>query len=188
MVINYNNRNLQRTGSQEEVLVRFEQEDIIRAWNQVPVRIMDIRHVSVRPGEAMQRYIFPSSSFVFMNQAEAEVLLDGAEGTPGYALVVHGGKGSVLEITCLERAFDYYLILYKPWTGSPFTETDGDKPSPFQQKYTFCGTDPWVILSLLKRMHQLWKSGEELERLQVTGLFYQFVSEQFRQLALAGEQ
>lgn len=187
MVINYNDRNLLRTGNQGEVDVRFEQKDSIRAWNHTPVRIMDIRHVIMRPGE-QQRYVFPSSSFVFTNQAEAEVRLDGAGHTPGYTHVIHGGKGAVLEIECLERAFDYYLILYKPWLGSSFTEAAGDKPTPFQRKYAFCGSDPWVILSLLERMHQLWRSGGELERMQVTGLFYQFVSEQFRQLELAGEQ
>lgn len=45
-----------------------------------------------------------------------------------------------------------------------------------------------MILSLQERMLQLWKSGGELERMQVTGLFYQFVSEQFRQLQLGGAQ
>lgn len=187
MVINYNDKNLLRRGNQGEVDVILEQEDSIRAWNHVPVRIMDIRHVSMRPGE-QQRYVIPSSSFVFTNQGEAEVRLDGAVSTPGYAHVIHGGKGAVFEIVCLERAFDYYIILYKPWMGSPFTEAGGDKPNPFQRKYAFCGSDPWVILSLLERMHQLWRSGGGLERMQVTGLFYQFVSEQFRQLELAGEQ
>lgn len=167
--------------------MRFEMTDSIRAWNHVPVRIMDIRHVSMRPGEP-QRYVFPSSSFVFTNQGKAEVRLDGAGHSPEYAHVIHGGKGAVLEIACLEQTFDYYLILYKPWTGSPFTEEIGDRPNAFQQKYAFQGRDPWVMLSLLERMHKLWKSGGELERMQVTGLFYQFVSEQFRQLALAGEQ
>ncbi|WP_341347515.1 ABC transporter substrate-binding protein [Paenibacillus sp. FSL H3-0469] len=167
--------------------MRLGQEDSIRAWNHVPVRIMDIRHVNMRPGEQL-RYVFPSSVFVLTNQGEAEVRFDGDGHTPEYAHVIHGGKGAVLEIACLEQTFDYYLILYKPWTDTPFTEAGGDRPSPFQQKYTFQGRDPWVILSLLERMHQLWKSGGELERMQVTGLFYQFVAEQFRQLALAGEQ
>ncbi|WP_238649975.1 ABC transporter substrate-binding protein [Paenibacillus piscarius] len=167
--------------------MRFEMTDSIRAWNHVPVRIMDIRHVSMGPGE-QQRYVFPSSVFVFTNQGEAVILLDGTGGTAAHSQVIHGGKGTVFQVASLSHPLDYYLILYKPWTGSPFTEGGGDNPDAFQQRYAFPGSDPWVLLSLLERMFQLWKCGGELERMQVTGLFYQFVAEQFRQLALAVEQ
>ncbi|ETT50726.1 ABC transporter substrate-binding protein [Paenibacillus sp. FSL R7-269] len=167
--------------------MRFNRSDSIRAWNHVPVRIMDIRHMSMRPGE-QERYVFPSSVFVFTNQGEAVFLLDGTGGTAGQSQVMHGGKGAILQVASLGQPLDYYLILYKPWSGSAFTEARGDEPGSFQQRYAFPGSDPWVILSLLERMHQLWRSGGELERVQVLGLFYQFVAEQFRQLELAGEQ
>lgn len=122
-------------------LVRFEMTDSVRAWNHVPVRIMDIRHVSMGPGE-QQRYVFPSSVFGFTNQGEAVILLDGTGGTADHPQVIHGGKGAVLQVATLCHPLDYYLILYKPWTDTPFTEAIGDRPNPFQQKYAFPGGGP----------------------------------------------
>lgn len=166
----------------------MEWSERIRLWNHVPVKVLDVRHVIMQPGGKLQSYTLPSSAFVFTNQGEAKVMLDGYESASGNHQVVHGGKGAVLHICCLSSTFDYYLILYKPCPGSPFTDLAGGKHNPFQQPYVFQGSDPWMILSLQERMLQLWKSGGELERMQVTGLFYQFVSEQFRQLQLAGAQ
>lgn len=58
--------------------MRLGQEDSIRAWNHVPIRIIDIRHMSMRPGE-QERYVFPSSVFVFTNQGRLSSCSTGPE-------------------------------------------------------------------------------------------------------------
>lgn len=103
----------------------MEWSERIRLWNHVPVKVLDVRHVIMQPGEKLQSYTLPSSAFVFTNQGEAKVMLDEYGSASGNHQVVHGGKGAVLHICCLSSTFDYYLILYKPCPGSPFTDLAG---------------------------------------------------------------
>jgi iron complex transport system substrate-binding protein len=166
----------------------MEWPETIRVWNQTPVKVLDIRHFVMKPGEMLQSYRLPSSAFLFTNQGEARLMLDGVEASSAQLQVLHGGKGATVKICCLNRPFDYYLILYKPIDSSADQSTHrrGERDLPFERRYAFEAKNPLALLSLLERMYQQWTSGDNLDKLQVTGLFYQFVYEQFRQLQIAG--
>ncbi len=102
--------------------------------------------------------------------------------------LLHCGKGATLNIQCLNSTFDYYLLLYKPFPGHSPSSTGqrSGQTVPFNLRYTLQPLYPLSLLSLLERMDKLWSEGKELERLQVSGLFYQFVYEQFHQLQTVG--
>ncbi|CAM4451761.1 iron complex transport system substrate-binding protein [Paenibacillus endophyticus] len=168
----------------------MEWSETIRLWSQTPVKIVDIRHIVLKPWEEPRAYRLPANAFLFANQGEAWLKLDGIEvSSMGYH-VLHGGKDAVLYMKGSNRSIDYYLILYKP-----IMELTGDNAAKrieqlarFKRPYTFRASDPILLLSLLERMFVHWTKGEELERLQAAGLFYQFVYEQFRQLQLDGAE
>lgn len=167
--------------------VVMEWHETITIWSQTPVKVLDIRHLAMKTGEELQAYRLPANAFIFTNQGEAKISLDGMAVESANSQLLHGGKGATLNISCLSRPFDYYLILYKPMRGlsTQSTQRQAEQHAPFGQQYTFKAKHPLSLLALLESMLQHWKLSEELDRLQVTGLFYQFVHEQFRQLRIA---
>lgn len=162
-------------------------QETIKVWNQIPVKVIDIRHLVLRAGEELKSYRLPACAFIFANQGEARLILDGIEVESAQFHVLHGGKGVQLNIQCLKNQFDYYLILYKPLDGlaSQSTRTRVEQLAPFGRTYSFQTKNPLSLLTLLEPMYQKWLNEETLDRLQATGLFYQFVYEQFRQLQMA---
>lgn len=106
----------------------------------------------------------------FINHGEARSLLDTTEVYPTTNQILHCGKASVLNIRSLAQPLDYYLLLYKPLNNQ------------MDQSYPFMPLDakqPCVLQALLQQMYQLWKEGGELNRLKVTGLFYQLSMKRF---------
>ncbi|WP_431087650.1 helix-turn-helix domain-containing protein [Paenibacillus sp. 8b26] len=160
--------------------------ETIRLWTQMPVKVLDIRHFTMKSGERLSSYSLPSSGFLFANQGEARLMLDGIETSSAKFQVLHGGKGANLNIWCLNQPFEYYLILYKPVQEqagqSPFERED--RMALFRQNYAFQALYPLPLISLVEQMNQQWSNRNELDKLQVNGLFYQFVHEHFRQLQM----
>jgi len=165
----------------------MEWQEVIKLWSQTPVKVLDIRHLTVKSWEELKSYRLPASAFLFANQGEAKVVLDERESYISQSQLLHCGKGAILSIQCSESPFAYYLLLYKPLPPSlSSTGKHQDWLSPFQRQYTLYPLYPLPLISLLERMDKLWTEGNDLERLQVSGLFYQFVHEQFSQLQIAG--
>jgi|GEM_PF-2237608 len=73
------------------------------------------------------------------------------------------------------------MILYKQldFAKGERQHTHGLTSCLFQVK------QPWPLRALVEPMLRSWTAGQELEKLQAIGLFYQFVSEQFRQQRIA---
>ncbi|REK75781.1 AraC family transcriptional regulator [Paenibacillus paeoniae] len=161
---------------------------VIKTWLHTPVKVLDIRHLTMQPGETLHEYRLPASAFLYTNQGEARLKLDELEWHDTHSYLLHGGKGATLHIQCLNDTFDYYLILYKALPVHPPTSAGdrSERSAPFNLPYSLLPRYPLSLLSLLERMDKLWSQGHELERLQVSGLFYQFVHEQFQQLKTAG--
>ncbi|MDG0809187.1 helix-turn-helix domain-containing protein [Cohnella rhizosphaerae] len=104
--------------------------------------------------------------------------------------LLHGCKGDSLQIQCLSESYAYYLVLYKPFfkaeEGHAAKGRAGATAS-ITSKYDYRCPEPWQLRQLAEQLHRSWTEGGELERVLATGLFYQFVYEQFRQLRLAKE-
>ncbi|WP_139992260.1 ABC transporter substrate-binding protein [Paenibacillus paridis] len=164
----------------------MEWQETIKRWSQTQVKVIDIRHLAMKAGDELASYRLPACAFIIANQGGAKLRLDGMEVASAPMQVLHGGKGAHLNIRALKQPFDYYLILYKPLDGlaSPSAHKRNEPPAPFGRIYTFQARYPLALLALLEPMYKQWTSTEALDRLQVMGLFYQFVHEQFRQLQM----
>ncbi|MBW7475508.1 helix-turn-helix domain-containing protein [Paenibacillus oenotherae] len=163
----------------------MEWPEMIKRWSGMPVKLLDIRHFTMKQGDALQSYPLPANAFLFANQGEARLILDGVEASHTNSLILHSGKGAVVNIKCVSGPFDYYMILYKPVDSIQAAHEGRDRIAPSLHHYAFQAKQPWSLLALLEPMIRLWREGGELDRLQVMGLFYQFVHEQFRQLQIA---
>ncbi|WP_338554324.1 helix-turn-helix domain-containing protein [Paenibacillus sp. KS-LC4] len=164
----------------------MEWQNMIQVWNQRPVQVLDIRYITMKPGEKRLAYRLPANAFIYANQGNARVVMEELNVPCDHGCLLHGGKGSSLNIWCGEESFDYYFVLYKPLgaIGKQAKQDNFEQQDVLGQRYAFEVMHALSLLSLLEQMFQLWESSEELDRLQVTGIFYQFVVEQFRQLQM----
>jgi iron complex transport system substrate-binding protein len=167
--------------------VRMDEWSMIGEWRQVPIKLLDIRRVTLQQGKEAQPYCLPANMFLFAAQGEAHLRLDGVQATNTCTQLLHGGKGACLEIECITSIYVYYVILYKPLDKPTASRKRSGGTVPLAHRYVFRSTQPWLLQALVEQMHRLWTDGGELEKLQTFGLFYQFVYEQFRQLQF-GEQ
>ncbi|MFC8687291.1 hypothetical protein [Brevibacillus porteri] len=39
-------------------------QEMIRIWNQTPVKLLDIRHIVMKPSEELQSYRMPANAFL----------------------------------------------------------------------------------------------------------------------------
>ncbi len=162
-------------------------QEQIQLWSRIPVKMWDIRSERIAPGESLQAYRLPANAFLFAYRGEALVRLDEKEYGSLDFLLLHGGKGARLDIWASDEGLDYFLVLYKPVSG--FSEQQSDKRPDdriaFRRPYAYRPSNAILLLALLEGLQAQWVSGEKWDRLQATGLFYQFASEQFRQAELA---
>jgi len=74
----------------------------IGAWGQVPIKLLDIRHITVQKGQEPLPYRLPANMFLFAVGGEAQLLLDGVLFKETRDQLLHGGKGAVLEVNVIK--------------------------------------------------------------------------------------
>ncbi|GGG01417.1 hypothetical protein GCM10010912_52870 [Paenibacillus albidus] len=158
--------------------------DHVQIWNQAVVKVLDVRHHILEPGERLPSYTFPASVFIYITTGRARIRLDGEVHYADRFHVLHGCKGACLELEA-ESVVEYDLILYKAslpqnclYEFRQLLESD----NPFEQKFGFSPIEPIRLLEFTQTMNQGWNGADNLAKLQVRGLFYQFVHELLHQL------
>lgn len=146
---------------------------------------MDVRHICIQAGERVRPYLFPASAFLYVTHGSATIIMDGNEHAAQPFYMLHGGKGTSLNIILTDESFHYYLIFYKatlPLSGEQHTLRHTDRQLPFRLQYGFIPLHPAILYELADRMLGEWLEQGRLERLHVKTLFYQFVYELLRQM------
>ncbi|EPD93516.1 AraC family transcriptional regulator [Paenibacillus sp. HGH0039] len=159
-------------------------EDHMMLWNQVFIKIMDVRHTAMEKGEALRAYRLPVSAFLYTIRGSAQVWLDGNAHVAKEPYIFHGGKGMNLTILASDE-LEYYMILYKPILPLPnrqeFVHLMGED-NPFHFQYAFAPSHPLALFDKLVRLEKEWDQTHALDKLHVKAIFYQFVYELLRQL------
>ncbi|WP_238649970.1 AraC family transcriptional regulator [Paenibacillus piscarius] len=154
-------------------------------WTHASIQVMDIRHIRIQTGDEFRPYLFPSSAYLYVTHGSASVLLDGAEHAAKPYYLLHGGKGTCLDIRLTEPSFQYYLILYKSSLPLPWKRYGREHPDgvlPFSLQFGFIPLHPAILYQLAEQMLEEWLAQERLEQLHVKALFYQFVYELLQQM------
>ncbi|AJS58750.1 AraC family transcriptional regulator [Paenibacillus sp. IHBB 10380] len=163
-------------------------EEHIMLWNHTAVKILDIRHVIMNPGELLDAYLLPASSFIYGVRGSASLHLDSTRHEARQFHVLHGGKGMRLDIEAKEE-FEYYLLFYRAVYAFPVRKELVrlmEQHNPFTLQYAFRPEEPVPLLRYLILMEKIWEGAKSLDRLHIKGLFYQFIHELLRQLETQG--
>jgi len=168
----------------------MKMSDHLLLWNQASIKVVDVRHTVMEPGDELRSYRLPASTFVYTIRGSAQVWMDGRASLVDRFHVLHGGKGMCLDIAA-EDFFEYYMIFYKAILALParqplvkLMETD----NPFQLQYSFAPAYPIPLYHRLERMEKDWRQPSTLEKLHIKVLFYQFVYELLSQMSKQGIQ
>ncbi|MFC4305401.1 AraC family transcriptional regulator [Cohnella boryungensis] len=159
----------------------------ILLWNQAAVRVLDIRHQMRVSEEGRHAFLLPSSAFLFATQGSACVWLDGEPNRLRRYHLLHGGKGTSVEIVTAAEPFAYYLIFYKamlPFPVSSSLRQLAEELGPFRTIYHAAPPEPFSLYEKVRRMELLWRQGKTLDQFRVKSLFYEFVHELLRQLSV----
>lgn len=162
--------------------------DHLLLWNQASIKVIDVRRTVMEPGEELQSYRLPSSTYIYTIRGSAQVRMDGNASFVDRFHVLHGGKGMCLDIAA-QHFFEYYMIFYKTILALParqplmkLLETD----NPFQLQFSFAPDHPIPLYHLVERMEKEWLQPDLMEKLHIKVLFYQFVYELLNQMSKQG--
>ncbi|MGG4147129.1 AraC family transcriptional regulator [Paenibacillus algorifonticola] len=148
------------------------------------IKVMDVRHIKMKLGEALSSYRLPSNAFLFGLRGSAAVALDNREYAFKKFQILHGGKGFYLDIRQVEEPFEYYLLLYKtvqPFLNMPDKQRLLEK-NPFRMQYGVTPAFPISLYEKLKQLDEEFHKDGKLAGLHVKTLFYHFIYELLRQL------
>lgn len=88
-------------------------DDHIYLWDHAAIKVLDVRHQVLRMDETLQPYKMPSNGFIFVSRGRAQVQLNQIEYIIQQFQVIHGSKGTILDIFLTEDELEYYLIFIK---------------------------------------------------------------------------
>ncbi|MFE6795372.1 AraC family transcriptional regulator [Paenibacillus chitinolyticus] len=164
---------------------------LIRIWNQVMVRVLDVRLKQAGIDDDLNQYRLPASAFLFAFQGQGELWVNDEVWMCDRFYVLHAGKGS--QVTVRSRgALNVYIVLYKaslPASASREFHMMMRESDPFLESWGFPPGEPLGMLELLETIRDGWlKSDDGLTRLSAKGDFIRFVHAVLRErLFGAGE-
>lgn len=160
-------------------------KEFILLWNHAAIKILDVRYITLTSEKIGRPYKLPGSMFLYSISGSAEIQLDFTRYTIDGFHIIHGGKGSVLNILSITKELEYYMVFYRaslPLSSNQQLTNLLQKNNPFQSQYSFIPYLPIPLFEKIRRMNIEWENGNEIEKFTVKSIFYQFINEIFKQL------
>lgn len=160
-------------------------DEHLRLWDHATVKILDVRQVMLDPHEKRSAYRLPASFFLLVTRGRAYAAVDGVLQMFAPFKVVHGGKGTQLEIVQTLEALEYYLICYKatmPLSCKSELLQALEQHRPFHAPFAMEPRSPLALLDIVQNMQGLVGQEGQWEKLRIKSLFYQFLLEVYGQL------
>ncbi|CAM4442786.1 AraC family transcriptional regulator [Paenibacillus endophyticus] len=161
----------------------------IQLWNQVIVRVLDVRVIRIERGDEIRDYITPSSLFIFTANGNAELWADGDVWLSERFHLMHVGKGKRLNVRSA-GLLDVYMILYNaslPASALREFHMMMQTDNPFMESWGLSPSEPLALLEMLETMLIGWQKAngggneqldlgkiEGLKRLKAKGEFIRF--------------
>lgn len=158
--------------------------DHIQLWDQVQVRVLDVRHINIENSEDMRGYVLPTSTFVFIS-GRGQLWLDQEVWSVSRFLLVHGGKGRSLTIEGAGTGLmEAHLIFYKSTLPANVLREYRImllNSNPFELSWAAEPDNPLEMRELVHHIHGCWTEQNHLGKLQVKAYFFQLVQLILRQ-------
>ncbi|QOS79980.1 ABC transporter substrate-binding protein [Paenibacillus sp. JNUCC31] len=159
----------------------------MQCWNRAAVKILDIRRIVMEAGEILDTYVLPANGYIYIIRGAAQLKMDEEAYEAQRFYILHGAKGSSINIRVSENEkFEYVLLFYRAFLAFPIhrkTLRPAPLAAPYSLQYGFTPSDPLALLRPLGELEKAWDQAGSLELLQVKSLFYQFIHELMFQLA-----
>lgn len=163
----------------------------IQLWNQVVIRVLDIRVRRLRRGDEIRNYVTPASTFMFVANGRAELWVNDEVWLSERFHLIHIGKGQRITVQSTDF-LDIYMILYNaslPASALREFHMIMQTDNPFMKSWAVSPSEPLVMLERLETMLSDWqqidngqidkekdmKDVHELRRLKAKGEFIRFV-------------
>lgn len=163
----------------------------IQLWNQVVIRVLDIRVKRLGRGDEIRNYVTPASTFMFVANGRAELWVNDEVWLSERFHLIHIGKGQRITVQSTDF-LDIYMILYNaslPASALREFHMMMQTDNPFMKSWAVSPSEPLVMLERLETMLSDWqqidngqidkekdmKDIHELRRLKAKGEFIRFV-------------
>ncbi|WP_042161562.1 AraC family transcriptional regulator [Paenibacillus gorillae] len=166
-------------------------DEHIQSWNNVSIKVLDVRHSRMTNGEELRGYLLPASSFLFSVRGRARILLNETEYLSEGFHVLHGGKGLSIDIFLTGDEFEYYIVFYRAVLPMPCRQeivSMIERNRPFHIEYGFAPQHSISLLHKVREMEQGWRQQASLGHFHTKASFYQFVYQLLCQLEGQGIQ
>ncbi|WP_342533737.1 AraC family transcriptional regulator [Lysinibacillus sp. FSL K6-0057] len=160
-------------------------EEFLFLWNHATIKVLDIRYELFKPEEIGKSYKLPANMFLYATGGGAEVQIDLISYTLEGFHLIHGGKGSTLQIEATDKGFEYFLIFYRaaiPLTPNKMIARAMQRNNPFKYQYSLVPNSPITMFEKVYYMYMKWENANNLSKFTVKSLFYQLLNEIFMQL------
>ncbi|MEC0213155.1 AraC family transcriptional regulator [Paenibacillus ehimensis] len=164
-------------------------QDHMLVWNHAALKVLDVRHAVIRPGDGLYGYQLPANVFLYSACGRAQLVLDELEYAADKCFVCHAGKGTFLDIVHVTETFEYYMVYYSATMTLPCRRELlrlYKDDNPFQLQYGFAPQYPIPLFLRIEQMMREWQRGGQLDKFHVKALFHQFVYELMKQLQTQG--
>lgn len=161
------------------------EEEFLFLWNHATIKVLDIRYELFKPEEIGKSYKLPANMFLYCTGGGAEVQIDLTKYTLEGFHLIHGGKGSTLQIVATDKGFEYYLVFYRasiPLTSNKLIARAMQRNNPFKYQYSLVPNSPITMFEKIHNMYMKWENASHLRRFTIKSLFYQLLNEIFMQL------
>ncbi|WP_342532825.1 AraC family transcriptional regulator [Lysinibacillus sp. FSL R5-0849] len=163
----------------------------IQLWNQVVIRVLDVRIKRIGRGDVIYDYVTPASMFMFVANGHAELWVNDEVWLSERFHLLHIGKGQRLTVQTTDF-LDLYMILYNaslPASAMREFHMMMQTDNPFMKSWAVSPSEPLFMLEMLESMFADWqqinnkqvdkennlKNDHELMRLKAKGDFIRFV-------------
>lgn len=160
-------------------------DSAMKIWMRSSISLIDIRKKEIEPGKPLERYLPPTSMFVYTQETPASIILNREPyQTCNYALC-HVPKGTIVSIYPTEAKLQVFMILYKA-EAAPFYKRNLrsllETINPFTRVYGFSPVNPLFFTDKIQSMYENWNGKGSIQHFYTKALFYQIVHQMFSEL------
>ncbi|OMF14428.1 hypothetical protein BK131_13280 [Paenibacillus amylolyticus] len=157
----------------------------IELWNQAAVQVVDVQHHMLGHGEDSMIHELPTSGLIYTVRGGGLIYMDYNQYRTDRYHLIHGGKGSFLQIDVLEEQLEYYLILYQAHillSAGTAARLLPDGSQLLEIQYDLKPIHPVMLQDKISQLRQMWTSPHRLQEMQVRSIFLQVMMEILEQL------
>ncbi len=154
-------------------------------WIRSTISVMDVRLTNIYREHPLRQYKMPSSMFIYAYGGAGQIELNQTLfGMERFGLI-HGGKGTMLNISPREDKLKAFMVFYKAdlrSTCKKGVQQLLEQVNPFVQQFAYAPSNPVLLLDFFQQMINVWNGKKAIGHLHGKSIFYHLIHEVYRDL------